>query len=154
MIVQIVVLLGLAAQFGPAQVQKKEKDELPAVLRAKPMKPAAGDSDLQKLLKERYNERLGLTLADFRNFQAGKIHLDVVLDSARRLANAGLDVHKKVEDRVAFLTQVSEIGAKLGTTLDDREKQGQKTVKSDRARVREFTLEVEIQILKAKGGKG
>jgi hypothetical protein len=115
---------------------------------AKQMKEAAGDNELRKLLKARYNEKLAETMHVIERQRAGVIVGYEVADVARELMRAGLDAHERPEDKVGFLKQILELTEDLKTILEKREPAA--LPPHHLPRIRAIVLEVRIEMLKLK----
>jgi beta-lactamase regulating signal transducer with metallopeptidase domain len=116
-----------------------------------PLKPAASDDELEKLLKERYNAALDYVRNSYRHLQASK-DKDVpsnVLGAARRVLSAELaldsDRTSEIHARERFLTFAKTIEARANNLVAT----GQMSlVSADEAR--EALSIAEVQLLQAK----
>jgi hypothetical protein len=131
-----------------AQVQQKPIDELPSILKAKPLENAPADDELQRALKARYNERQMLTRAHYTGYLAGTEMVSGTLDSARRLLNAGMELNESAPDRLKLLTQMREVCEKLEAIMIANEVHTRKPLEI--SRLREFQLEISIEVLRIK----
>lgn len=147
--------------FGGLPAVPAEKDDLgpPPILTSKPLKEAAGDGEQQKLLKDLYNERLALTAAYYRKLREGRFaSCDIVLDPARRLLRAGMELYPRPADKSTFLKQMLQLAERVEGNVKyygDRGGfyQGDALV-FDVHKAHEFKLEVELEIVKAKKAAG
>jgi RNA polymerase sigma factor (sigma-70 family) len=101
---------GPGAEQAPDEGRKAEKEEgLPKLLDAKPIRVDRQDDELQKLLKERYNEALAELSVCSQLYQVGRIPYDQLVDAAKRLVTAGLELKDKPDEKVALLRQYVEM---------------------------------------------
>jgi hypothetical protein len=98
----LAALLGAAAPDQPAARAQDEEVKAPSILTGKRLKAAAGDDELRRLLKERYNAALDEANAHWQQFLAGREPQEQLVGCFGRLRDAGLPVHEKVADRLAF----------------------------------------------------
>jgi hypothetical protein len=98
-----VLLAACWASPATTQAPGGPESELPALLKASPVKVDPKDDDLRKLLKERYNEALTETTLRYRQSLAGVQTIDPVFDGAQRIVKAGLELDDKPTAQVALL---------------------------------------------------
>jgi RNA polymerase sigma factor (sigma-70 family) len=129
-----------------------EEGKLPSILKAKAMEEVIGDDQLTKLLKRRYNESLAGTAASYQRYLNSTADgtLERILNSARRLVTAGVEVYPRPQDKLAFLKQMNELSTYLQILFEEQIKVGRAPM-PDGNMAREFNLEVEIMILRTKG---
>jgi hypothetical protein len=147
------VLAAFCACGGVLHAEPSEKPVLPAVLTAKPLKVAAGDTEERKLLKALYNERQTITAGHWMVFLAGtEATNDQLLGSARRFLQAGLELYDKPKDKLDLLKQMATLSDKLDTEIDMRASLYKTKLLRDldRARAREFKIELDLQTLRIK----
>jgi hypothetical protein len=163
--VQVRAALAAAVTFSTwavlLQADQNDNDinHLPAILTAKPLKSTPKDDALQKRFKEVYNIRQELTADYYKELIGGRVSVDVLLDSARRLQQTGMEISQGHKEKIELLEQMTKLSNKAGAILDSwnvTSDEQAKRVKLQRSKLREFKLEVEIEILKvknaAKGG--
>jgi hypothetical protein len=132
-------------------------EELPLILRSKPITSGQTDNELRKLLVDLYNQRLLLTCERYKDFEAGRGTIDALLDSARGLMQSAIEVRETRKDRLDMLQQLEEIASKLSAFVSYQQKQGafkEKAAESLLARIREYQLEVQIETVKLKKASG
>jgi hypothetical protein len=141
----------LAAQPVDGQQPGQAKKGLlkPALLSAKPLKAAPGDSELRKLRIARYNEALAEVGDDYRRVLQGQGFPSELRDAVQRVVRAGLAVHDRPVDRAAFLTQALELAKNVERMAEGFARTGQGRT-ADAHAARFVRLDVEIQLLKAK----
>jgi len=139
-----------SAVLTASEPTKQDSHMLPAILAA-PLKPAAEGDQLQKAQRELYSARQELTRKLYVEYRAARpgARLEDLLDSTRRLMHTGVDANQGPKDKVEFLKQVQELADKIAVIVDAR------TTKPEEkglefAKVREFKLEVELQLIMGK----
>jgi hypothetical protein len=159
----LITAFSACANLG-AKPSEKELEEIPAIITAKPLKEAPGDSESQKLLKALYNERLALLAGYFLDYRRGEWEKSTeVLHAARRLMRVGMELHDKSKDKIDLLKQLLEVSKKLETFTEHRAEmvpnpqtkdKYERSLELERHKLREFNLEVEIEMLKVKKAGG
>jgi hypothetical protein len=166
-LIMLVVLTPLSVGFfgpqtpsqpnkGKPPTEKAPKDDEPALspklLPKEPIKPAANDDELRKLLIARYNEAREETRSIFTRVGyrlSSKEYFDPVFDASQRLVVSRLDISRDAKEDIEILEEYLEI-------LKEAEKGIGKAVNEGRAeasllhKARYFRLDAEIQLLKAK----
>ena len=146
-----------------AQPTGKAPTEFPAeppLLTAKPLEGTPNDDDLRKLLKALYNERLAQTSRHYRNLRGGiNLNTEALVDSARRLLSAGLEIHQGPKEKIDFVERMLELCNKGDMIADHIDGKKYATIKPEtrvleRHKLREFRLELQIEILRAKKAGG
>jgi hypothetical protein len=117
----------------------------PTIIKAKPLKAETADTELMRLLKARYNERLSAALMMCEEWE-GKPGLHFA-DAAGELMRAGLDVFERREDKIKLMEQILEVAEPHAQLL---EKYEDKTRKYQGHRARALVLELQIELLKLK----
>lgn len=101
-----VLIVGLVA-ISSLSSQESERPTsgpyLAELLKAPPMQIAAGEGDLKRLSKERYNVALQELKARFTGWQSGTYPAEQVLDAGRRLLEAELAVADDPQAKVKVL---------------------------------------------------
>jgi outer membrane protein TolC len=143
-----VVTLGLALTWTGAQGQQPG-EKMPAVLSAKPLKAEAGDDELRKLLKERYNAALEEMQARYAEFQAGRITLDMLHEAAQRVLDSQVALTDKPAEHVRIYEQQLELARDVERATQLHYDAGRKTI-AELARARYVRLDVEIKLVVAK----
>jgi hypothetical protein len=129
----------------PALAQ--EADKGPPALRAKPLEPAAGDSKLTRLLKERYNAALEDLQASVQLAWQGRQVFGFLLEAQTRCLEAGLELKDRRAERIALLKDHLELAKRVEQEINKRFQDGRVSVQ-DRARGRYLRLNVEIRLLR------
>lgn len=129
---------------------EKELTKHPQVL-TKRMGIERDDDEMGKVLKARYNETVTITATIYEEYRLGRlIACDTLLDAGRRLTRAGMDLHGRPAERVEFLTQMEEFAKYAHRIMEaNRSPQSIKGMQQPE-KIREFALETQIQLLKAK----
>jgi hypothetical protein len=137
----------LAACLGAAPMAY-EAPLPPAIVLEKPQEIAPDDDESIRLLKMLYNERLDFTKSYYKAY-AGPVEgsIDLVLNSARRLLSVGMELQPKPEQTIALLQKMQELAAKMDLLMGIGKRRGEGY---NPQKLREFKLEVELQLLKAK----
>jgi len=124
-------------------------ERVPPILAARPLKAAAGDDPLQKVMKARYNAAVSELLAYFWEYQRGQGSLDVMYDACQRLTRAGLDLHPARADQILLRERLLELARIVEETQEARYDAGRIGVQYlERSRYERFDLEVQLQRLK------
>lgn len=142
---------------NPTGKRPREFPKEPPILTAKPLQSAPGDDDLTKLLKALYNERLGLAVLHYENLVGGvENNTEALVDSARRLLRAGMEIYQRPQQKIDLLKQMLELSRKADMIMDwIGDPKANKTIaperrELERRKVREFKLELEIEMLRVK----
>ena len=141
------VLLVPCDPTSAQQPAKQAEDMPPALLEAKPLQPAAGDSKLQELLKERYNAALQELQDDMKLVRQGRITEDFLFAAQKRLLEAGLELKGRPADRIAALKDHLELARRIELETGLRLQAGT-TPAAKVAQARYFRLDVEIRLLR------
>ena len=153
----VLVLLFRCAPATAQQPAKQAEGKPPVLLEAKPLQPAAGDSKLQGLLKERYNAALEELQEDMKLVQQGRIIVDFLFDAQKRLLEAGLELKGRPADRLVALQDHLELAKRIEFETEAQFQAGT-TSSAKVARARYFRLDLEIRLLRereaAARGKG
>ena len=143
------VLAGAALAALAAQKPDQPREiKLPAFLDAKPLKPAANDDELRKLLKERYNVALKEVTWYNDALHTGQLSHPDLEGPFRRLVKAQLELCAGPKEEVAVLKKYVEF-------LQDIEKltnltwQAGRIPDSELLQVQYLHLDAQIQLLKA-----
>lgn len=139
------VLFSFWASVGAERAQKDAKKD-PTITTRPNLKSAPGDSDLRKLLIERYNEALGEVVVNYKDVHRGKITPDPVVAAGTRLLKAGLDLYDMSMDKTTFLEELRDLAYWLEKHTD-----ADRTAAMHRAR--QFRVEVQIHLLHARKQK-
>jgi hypothetical protein len=129
-----------------------DRKPLPALKDVKPLQPEAGDDELRKLQKERYNAaRDEYRFHTGERFEIADKHsaLAEAADVLQRWLKSALDLAQGPNDQIAvleqFLTEAKDMEDIIKTRVQagiNKKGEGEKT--------RYFRLDIEIQLLKAK----
>lgn len=126
-------------------------DRVPPILGARPLKVAAGDDALQKLLKARYNAAVAELLNQFWQFLYARGTLDAMYDTCDRLTRAGLELHPAPADQVLFLERLLELAKIVEQMQEARVDSGRISPEYlERSRYQRLDLEVQLHRLKDK----
>jgi hypothetical protein len=127
--------------------EKKDPQDPPPILTAKPLQFLRDDDEAHKKLKALYNQRVALTKELYMEYRSYKeLKCDLLLNSARRLVRTGLEVYEKPEKQVDFLKQMMELPTRLAAVMDKRIR----IAPLDREKLGEFAAELEYEMAKAK----
>lgn len=146
-------LLAFASNGLSAAQPQPDEGPLPAILKAKSLKPAAGDDELRKLLIARYNAAVSEMEVRYAEFLAGKTGMDVFVDVAKRLVEAGVEVSDKPAEQLRFREDFLELAVEVERIQKVRFDAARIT-KADLECARYLRLDAEIQVLKAKRKAG
>jgi hypothetical protein len=134
---------------GQAPQPDEPAPKLPALLSAKPVKDEPTDDELRKHLKARYNEVLSEGTILYGRYNTGQSGSGRLVEAAKRLVQAGLELHDKQVEKVTLLTHYVEL-------LKDVEKATQalhdmgRVTKLDLHWIRYQRQDAQIQLLRAK----
>jgi len=123
--------------------------KLPAIIMARPMKPASGDDELRRLLIDRYNAVVSEMQARYREFLAGRSAIDAFVDVAKRLVESGLEVYEKPAEQITLLEQFLEL-AKEAERIQKERLDANRIGVQDYEYNRYLRLDAEIKLLRAK----
>jgi beta-lactamase regulating signal transducer with metallopeptidase domain len=128
---------------------ERAPERLPALLTAKPLELAAGDDEVQRLLKARYNLALKWLQASYARTQMDpNIHLTTVVTAARSLLDAELATVTP-PDSAKVYRRYLELWKHLDDVAEQRWKNG--SLGSDEvSAVREARLDAEIKFVQEK----
>jgi hypothetical protein len=115
----------------------------------KPVEPAAGDTELQKKLKERHNAAVKLLEERINEYKKGIRDVSVVFEAGRLAADAKLELDPSPQARIAVLEQTLEAAKELEASLQKQLDKGFGS-KGDLQRARLARLNVEVDLIKAK----
>lgn len=144
-----------ATAGGPTQPPQPPRpdqglpDKLPAILAAEPMKAEAGDDELRRLLKARYNEDVAELKARLERLRAGQGTVDSLAGVSQRLLQSGLDLTGNAEERVKLLQGYLDLTREI-------ERIKQALVEAMRAtnvelhQARRMRIDAEIRLLRAR----
>jgi hypothetical protein len=115
----------------------------------KPIDLAAGDDELTRKLKERHNVAANLLEIRAEEYKRGVRDLSPVLEAARLVVEAKLDLAGDDQARLAVLEQSLEVARLIEARLKTMHEAGL-GARSDYCRAQLARLNVEVEILKAK----
>jgi hypothetical protein len=146
----VAIPLGFVATHLPAaQPNPPAEAPLPAILKAKPLKPGPGDDELRKLLIARYNTAVAEMAARYTEFLAGRTPMEDFVAVARRLVHSGVELSDKPADQLAFREQFLELAKEVERAQQARHEAGRISV-ADLESARYLRLDAEVEVLKAK----
>jgi hypothetical protein len=154
----IVLMLACSTSVGTAwgQNDQKELKKEPAILTAEPLADKPGDGEILKLKRALYNERMAIMRGYYVCFRSGRDNqCRVVLNSARRVYSAGMEVFVTPEQKTRLLGELLELASDLGSLVAEREEQFRgngfrETYLLQLQHLREFRLEIQIELAKLK----
>jgi hypothetical protein len=124
-------------------------DEVPNPFKAEPLKILPGDSEMRKLLKERYNASLRVVQYRFRQWSFGKATLEVLFEAQRLHFTAQLELADDAKDRVkiyeAFVSQAQEV-----EKLTKAKFEASMATDADVAEATYWRVDAQIQLLRHK----
>jgi len=155
MLATLLILFGglaVPSEAVPSQDKKPvgKEEKAPAFLKAEPLKIEAGDDELTKLLKERYNAAVAELQARNKALESGNGTVEDIFGAARKVLRSELALSDKPADRIAVREKYLELeraAERIATTRFQAGKLGD----DDLAAVRYLRLDAEVQLLKAKG---
>lgn len=121
-------------------------------VRLKAVKIEQGDSELRKLMKERYNSSIEVVHGLMARFQSGSESVQFFVESQQKMVAAGLDLEIDQKARIAIL----EEGVRLAKLTEQILKTELEAGKLARWKVDYATYvraDMEIKLLKEKGSK-
>jgi hypothetical protein len=111
----------------------------------KPVPIAAGDSGLQKKLKERHNVAVKLLEERINEYKKGVRDISAVFEAARLTADAKLDLAENAQARTVVLKQLLDVAKLIENNLSQQLAKGfGSKADLERARYARLTLEVEL----------
>ncbi len=134
--------------LSSAEPAKSDDLDMPAILTAKSLKSAPGDTDQHKALVELYNHRQTLAAEHFKGTASGKATIEGLVECARRFQQAAMAVRPNPKDRVEFLKGMVELSEKIPSMIRGNTTEIATAIQLDM--VRELKLEAELEIAKAK----
>src|SRR5215218_6993623 len=116
-----VITVIFAALLVAAEPADKDKPVGGNLLKAKPLKTAPGDDELQRLLTERYNAALLDTQDRFDSYFTGSRprSSDPQIGALGRLPRSGLEVYNGSAERVTFLRDIVALMKELERVQQD-----------------------------------
>jgi hypothetical protein len=145
------LLVAYCATPAPTRAPGGQEPELPALLKAEPVKVDPKDDELRKLLKERYNEALAEIDERSRRVLGILETPDTLLGAAERFVRAGLELSGKPADQVALLEKYVEFAKAVEQAVDVRIKAGVRNfTKGDLHQAKYARADAEVQLLRAK----
>ena len=148
-----IVLFGMHLAFTPNQVLGAEPEPPlppePAILKAKPLKPAPGDDELRKLLIARYNAAVAEMELRYAEISAGRATFEVAAEAARHLVDSGIELTDKPAEQLAFREKYLELAKEVERIIKAQFEAG-RIGEADLAKARYLRLDAEVQMLKAK----
>lgn len=128
----------------------KNQKRMAALLNSEPLKPAPGDDELQKLLKERYNNALRAVKLSQYAYEAGTSRMSPLCAASRNLVEAELSLVDKPRDEIRVVERYVEFAYKTWKGTEDKLKAGGVTGFSpiDEAEARAARFEAEIKLLR------
>ena len=153
LVASLILFRGLAvpAEAVPPQDKKPagKEEKAPAVLRAEPLKIEAGDDELTKLLKARYNAAVAELQARSKALESGNGTVEDIFGAARKVLRSELALSDKPADRIAVREKYLELERAAEKVATIRFQAG-KLSDADLAAARYSRLDAEVQLLKAK----
>jgi hypothetical protein len=138
--------VGRTAAQTPADAPKVSPEILAFL---KPVAIAAGDSELQKKLKERHNVAVKMLEERVNEYKKGVRGINPVFEAARLTAEAKLDLAENAEARTAVLKQLLDVAKLIESNLAQQLDKGLVS-KADLERARYARLTVEVELLRAR----
>ncbi len=132
-----------------AQAAAAASEPLPGLLKAKPLEPVPLDSELQKLLKERYNAALEYLRRSYRRFHAMEWTPENVLDAARRVVDAELALSAAPAAETGVRKRYLELAKLVDAQAQKMAASGQMR-QEDADAAHEARLDAEIKLLQAR----
>jgi len=128
----------------------KNQKRMAALLNSEPLKPAPGDDELQRLLKERYNNALRAVKLSQYAYEAGTSRISRLCAASRNLVEAELALVDKPRDEIRVVERYVEFAYKTWKGTEDKLKGGGVTGFSpiDEAEARAARFEAEIKLLR------
>ena len=142
--------LAIAPSQVLSQTPTKTKDPaVPAALKREPLVPAAGDDELKKLLKARYNAALTLAQIGFARYAAGTPDSSSIWEANSRLLVAGLELTDDPKEKV----KMHELNVQLALEIEGHAKAMRDAGLTNPRNLSTATyhrLDAEVQLLRAK----
>lgn len=133
-----------------------DKEELPDLLRAEPLKILPGDGELEKLLKERRNTALSVARLRFEQFKNVGVQLPELLEAEKLFITSELDLTDDAKERVKLYERYVKIAEKMEEYVKGQFKNGIAS-EAEFGQATYWRLSAQIQLVKAKenaSGKG
>jgi hypothetical protein len=130
-------------------------DEIPAVvgklkkLVDEPLKPAPGDDEIQKLMKERYNAAVMVVQSRLQEYMAGRGTLQNFEDAIRKVRDARLELTDKPAEQLPILELCLGLAREVEGITDARFQAGQIGA-AERDEARRARIDAEIHLLRVK----
>jgi hypothetical protein len=141
--------LGLAFGIAGPDWGRAAADETFDVPIPKLKKIADSDDDLEKLLKGRFNEAVGVLTLRVQTYQAGRGTFEQVFEAARHVLRSELDLTEKQAEQVAVREKFLTLAKELERIAKLRFEAGQ--VPKDEVHTAAYwRIDAEIQLVKAK----
>jgi hypothetical protein len=138
------------------QLKEYERDadgprnyKLPKYLKAGVLKAAAEDDELRRLQKERYNTAVLVLKVRYLRMLDGRVTVEAVYESARKVADAEADLTEKPADRVAAREKLVELAKDVERVYLARYEAGRLSL-DELAGARELRLDAEIELVREK----
>jgi hypothetical protein len=122
---------------------------VPAILKAKPRKSAAGDDELRKLVTARYNAAAAEMEIRLKEYLEGRVPLESMVDTARRVVESGLEVSDSAEEQQALREKFLELAVAIEKNQKTRVDAG-RISPGALEEARYLRLDAEVQLLRAK----
>jgi hypothetical protein len=123
--------------------------KLMALADAKPLDPTAGDDELRKLQKARYNSAVRRLRHGLQSYSAGRLHLDELLEPLQNVRDSSLDLSNDPAQCIAILALYSDLARWAESSVQTMVQVGQRS-DSDLEHARYVRLGAEIQLLRAR----
>jgi hypothetical protein len=138
------------APAGPPKGgEVKEEVKLPKLLAGKPLADLPKDNELGRLLKARYNAALEESQARYQEYAAGKVSLDQLSETLRRLMDAGVEAREAAADQMALREQFVELAREVERASRERHGAGRISA-AEMARARYLRLDAEVNLARAR----
>ncbi len=131
------------------RAEERAKPEPPRALSLKPAEAADGDSELRKLLKERYNERVGELRAQYQLYLGGRTKVLEVCGAIEAFAIAGSELAETTIARVSELELALDVAKFVETIAVRKHAEGQEPLQNMH-HARACRLGIEIQLVRAR----
>ena len=113
------------------------------------LKPAPGDDDLKKLLKDRYNTALQGLQAGIEECEQGRHHVSAMLPHVLKVRDSWVELNPNPADQIAIRELYFEV-AKAGHEMVEGQFRSGTIGAADVAAARYTRIDAEIQLLLAK----
>ncbi len=138
-----------AEREAPAPEKEPPTEQKVGFANRKPLKAGPKDDELRKLQIERYNEALEEARSLLELVLRGAKTPNVLSDAHKRIAQSGLEVYDKPEDRIALLTDYIA-SAKAMEQIFKAQFEAGRVAETDMHHATYYRIDAEIQLLKAK----